>query len=750
MDSNFIEHLPCDTCGSSDANSLYDDGHTYCFSCQAHEPGDGTMTSKPYEPTPLIPDGMAVAWPERRLSNKTCAKWEITRGYYSQEIKDAQDGENIRPSELRIFNYKRSDGTTYKQKVRSEGKGFRTHGEGRQAGLFGQHLWSDQGSKLIITEGEIDAASVSQVLSHKKPVVSVPNGAKGAKKAIISCFPWVNSFKEIVLFFDQDDAGREAAEEVAELFEYGRCKIVSFDPNKYDGATDANAMLMRDTTKAGEELITAIWSAEVSKTFKVSSALYTVDNLPELTPFGNAERFRDQHGDKVLYVEDMKSWAVWKGTHWKLWADLDAQYMMKQTIKGIEQEIQLVKLAVKKADEHERERLEKLIESLQKFRKASARGQAIEDALKCAKIEPDLRCHADDFDANPWLLNCQNCVVDLRDKSQQPHRKELKLSKIVSVDCVPSARVNRFKRFLHEVFDGDTELIKAVHLIVGYTLTGNVKEDMMFILQGEGGNGKSVLCELLRDIMGDYACLLETEVLLDRGGGVRKQEAIGRLMGKRGVFASETDNQTSWRTGLVKRLTGGDSLTGAALHKSSYEFQPSHKLWLSCNHLPSTRDNSAGFWRRVWVLPFNVQFSPEKRDQGLGRTLRATEAEAILAWAVAGAANWYERRKQGSGSGLLKAKAISAAVEEYNDDQDEFGRFVDECLEEKAGAGVDAMDLYTSFKTWNEANGGHPIPNTIFGNRMRERGFESKRVKEKGRKRTVWLGVDLVNNEPLF
>jgi twinkle protein len=150
--------------------------------------------------------------------------------------------------------YYTPDGTAaVAQKVRMRNKEFTVVGDIRLAGLYGQHLFRDKGKMVVITEGEIDAMSVSQLQQHKYPVVSVPNGAQGAKKAIARQLEWLLGFDHTILMFDNDDQGRAAALKCAQLFPPGRCKIANL-PLK-----DANDMLV---ASRGEELINAMWGAK--------------------------------------------------------------------------------------------------------------------------------------------------------------------------------------------------------------------------------------------------------------------------------------------------------------------------------------------------------------------------------------------------------------------------------------------------------------------------------------------------------
>ncbi len=236
-ESEFIHHAPCYDCGSSDANAVYTDGHAHCFACGAHTPStDSPPRRPPMSNNVKLVSGAPQALKKRGISEETCAKW----GYCVGMIDDTS---------VQIANY-RLDGQVVGQKLRFPDKDFAVRGKLKC--LYGQHLWN-KGKMLVVTEGEIDAMSVSQAQGNKWPVVSVPNGAQGAAKAMAKQLDWLAGFETIILMFDQDEEGRLASAECAELFETGRVKIATL-PLK-----DANDMLVAGKVK---ELINAIWQAK--------------------------------------------------------------------------------------------------------------------------------------------------------------------------------------------------------------------------------------------------------------------------------------------------------------------------------------------------------------------------------------------------------------------------------------------------------------------------------------------------------
>lgn len=242
-DSTFLRHESCEQCGSSDAKAVYDDGHTFCFSCERQEQGETEDSISRVSPSPTIQGQGFIRGDTKELRNRsikeeTTRKWGYMVGRYKNQL-------------CHIANFYDESGAVVAQKIRLPQKNFMALGDFSKAGLYGAHLWSG-GKKLVITEGEIDALSVSQIQDYKWPVVSVPNGAAGAKKVIASNFEYLGRFEEIIFMFDNDDVGRAAAKECAAVLPVGKAKIATL-PLK-----DANEMLVAGK---GQEVIHAIWNA---------------------------------------------------------------------------------------------------------------------------------------------------------------------------------------------------------------------------------------------------------------------------------------------------------------------------------------------------------------------------------------------------------------------------------------------------------------------------------------------------------
>lgn len=243
-DSNFVMHIECGECGSSDANALYDDGHTHCFSCnttrQSQEaPVESTKTDK-HTNGSLKLEGKVRALQHRRITEETCDHFGYRVGTY-----------NNKPCH---FAYYYDDNRKpIAAKLRFEDKSFQFIGEPKKVGLYGQHLCRDKGKQLVVTEGEIDCLTVAQLQGLRWSVVSVPNGAAGAEKSFRKNLSFLEGFEKVVIMFDMDEPGIEAAKACARVLSPGKAFIASL-PLK-----DANEMLLAGR---GPEVIDAIWGAK--------------------------------------------------------------------------------------------------------------------------------------------------------------------------------------------------------------------------------------------------------------------------------------------------------------------------------------------------------------------------------------------------------------------------------------------------------------------------------------------------------
>lgn len=241
QESTFLYHEPCPKCGSSDACGVFSDGHRYCYSCNTYFRPDGSVKSEEFRVSKeCIPfeDLEEVSLTKRCIGKDTCSKFK----YFSTVYKGKP---------CQVACYYDDSGNLVGQKLRFPDKSFAVLGSISNR-LYGSQLWAS-GKKIVITEGEIDCLTVSQLQGNKWPVVSIPNGAQAAKKAIESNLEYLENFEEVILMFDMDDPGRKASEECAKILPAGKAYIANL-PCK-----DPNECLSEGK---GSEVLQAVWNAK--------------------------------------------------------------------------------------------------------------------------------------------------------------------------------------------------------------------------------------------------------------------------------------------------------------------------------------------------------------------------------------------------------------------------------------------------------------------------------------------------------
>ena len=232
--SEFLRHDPCNACGSSDGLAVYED-HTYCFVCHQWTATDGTVVINHHPMSYVTYEGQATRLKNRGLSEKTCQKYHILK-----------DGKILR------FYYHDKTGRPVGAKTKTTNKIFSYEGE-TDGTFFGQHLFPDSGKRVVITEGELDAASCWEAMEGWQHV-SLPTGAASAKKSVQKNLQWLQGYEEIVLFFDNDEAGIHASQEAASVLPPGKVKIARL--TAYKDASDALQANDADAIRR------AIWDAK--------------------------------------------------------------------------------------------------------------------------------------------------------------------------------------------------------------------------------------------------------------------------------------------------------------------------------------------------------------------------------------------------------------------------------------------------------------------------------------------------------
>ena len=426
-----------------------------------------------------------------------------------------------------------------------------------------------------------------------------------------------------------------------------------------------------------------------------------------LTDLGNAERLVAAHGRDIRYVAGL-GWLVWDGRRWARDDTGALLRLAKRTARAILHD------AANCEDDDERKQIA-----------AWARTSESEPRLKAmvnlAASEESVVMRAQRLDADPWLLNVQNGTINLKAGELCPHRREDLITKLAPVMHDPEARSKRWEAFLQRVTDNDSELQAFIQRLAGYTITGRTDEEILAFPHGPGATGKSTAVEAIKAVLGDYGVTADFETFLARRGDAGVRNDIARLAGARMVVSVEVDDGKRLAEGLIKQLTGGDTVTARYLYAEAFEFAPQFTLWLVANARPRVHADDDALWRRILQIPFTVVIPATERDPELKRALRTEPAEqtAILSWLVQGCLEWQRR-------GLDVPDRVLDYTAEYRAENDALAEWLDDECDLGPEHWTATRELRDAYEHWCTAAGANPINlNGAWGNALKSHGCNS-------------------------
>lgn len=441
------------------------------------------------------------------------------------------------------------------------------------------------------------------------------------------------------------------------------------------------------------------------------------------TDQGNAERLVRRHGKDIRYVPKWDRWIIWDGRRWRKDEDGEIYRRAVDTVRAIFDE-------AKKTDDDEDRR-----ELVKHAFKSESRG-ALSAMIDLARHLRGIPVQPEELDSNPWLLNCQNGTLDLRTGELKPHRREDLITKIIPCAYNPRATCPRWLEFLELIQNGDAEKIAYLQRCVGYSLTGDVSERVLFLAWGSGQNGKSTFLETIALLAGEYGLKTPSETLMQRRENAPTND-IARLQGARYVYASETTEAGRLDVTTVKNLTGEAVLTARFLYGEIFEFRRLFKLWLGTNHKPIIRNaEDQAVWDRLRLIEFTIRIPDERkvRKSEVERWFRS-ELSGILNWALEGCRAYLRE-------GLADPAAVTQATTSYRADMDIIGQFLNECTIAGESFFVRASDLYKAYRQWSEERGEKfSLSQTAFGLRMADRGYQKSHT----RSGKVYNGIGLLD-----
>jgi len=438
------------------------------------------------------------------------------------------------------------------------------------------------------------------------------------------------------------------------------------------------------------------------------------------TDLGNAARLVARYGAKLRFCHPWSRWLIWDGQCWKIDDTAEVVRCAKDTVRMIYAE------ALETEEESKRKELAR------HAIRSEARG-SIKAMLGLATSEPGIPVLPDQLDTDSWLLNVQNGTLDLRDGLLREQRQEDFITKLCPVSYDPKADCPLWLKFLKEIMP-DEATVMFLQRAIGYSLTGDTSERVLFILYGCGDNGKTTFLEVIRSLLGDYALRTPTETLmLKRSSNIPND--VARLRGARFVSASESEQGRKLAEALVKDLTGGDTITARFMRAEWFDFIPRCKIWLATNHKPEIRGTDRAIWNRIRLIPFEVSIAEDRQDKHLDDKLKG-ELPGILAWAVRGCLAWQR-------DGLGTPDKVKAATSAYRLEMDTLGAFIEDCCIEEPDRKALAGDLLAAYQDWS---GDRKMSPNRLGRALGERGYvRSRKTNDPDKGKVLWHGLGLVS-----
>lgn len=395
------------------------------------------------------------------------------------------------------------------------------------------------------------------------------------------------------------------------------------------------------------------------------------------------------------YVAAWGRWLVWDGQRWRNEDTLAATDLIRSVCRQTAVRAEDRKVAAKLASSS-------TVGGVERLARADRRHAAT----------------TDEWDADPWLLNTPGGVVDLKTGRTRANDRADRMTKITT--ATPRGECPQWRSFLHDVTGGDQNLQDYLQRMVGYALTGSTREHALFFLYGTGANGKSVFVNTLADILGDYATNAPMDTFMETRTDRHPTDMAG-LRGARFVAAIETEQGRRWAESKVKNLTGGDKIAARFMRQDFFEFFPQFKLFVAGNHKPAIRNIDEAMKRRLHLIPFTITVPPEKRDKHLQQKLLA-ERDGILAWALEGCLAWQRLGR------LDPPQQVLDATDEYFEEEDAIGEFLDEDCQQSAVAREAISAIYQRWRERAERRGEYVGTSRWLTQQLINRGFARTRL----------------------
>ena len=403
-----------------------------------------------------------------------------------------------------------------------------------------------------------------------------------------------------------------------------------------------------------------------------------------------ALEFVERH-DEHIYVAPWHRWYTWDGMRWRE----DSTGRVYEQIRHLVR----AKVAGGKAE------------------RSTANAAFVAGDERLLRTDQRIVVLPEQLDADPWVLNTQSGIVELRTGELRDHDRTALCTRVTTSAVDDTQGADLWQQFMADITQGDIELQFYLQRLAGYCATGVVSEDMLAYLFGIGANGKSSFAEAIAHVLGDYAKIFAAEVLME-AKGERHPTELAQFMGVRFALTSEPASSAAWNDSRIKSLTGDAVISARFMRGDNFTFPRTHKTLVLGNHMPRLTDVTHAIRRRVQMVPFRAVFEAVP-PPGMRERLKAEAGGAILAWIVQGAAMW-------AAAGTAPPQTVRDCTTDYLSDQDVVGQWLAERCTRDAKSFELSGALHRNYSAWCEGQGHHPKSNAKLSEYLVSCGFKKE------------------------